>query len=166
MGLTLVCCFLFAADVPARLHAVMQHANYFDDARLKSAKENHMRRARDWRVTAFVAVVTNVETANAGTELGAINCRTPLRLSRDTSHRRGETGAVARPRLFPVKLLASSQDRGDVRLRRLGEPISRHAVSEARRHSKVVEIRLQTLILDLGVVAAIERCEALLDRQP
>jgi hypothetical protein len=74
---------------------------------------------------------------------------------------------VARPLagFLAVKLLASPQDRADVGLRRLGKPISCHVRSTAGRRSKVVEMGVQVLVLDLGVVAAIECRDALLDRK-
>jgi hypothetical protein len=105
--------------------------------------------------------VTDVKAANSGKELGAIDGRTSLRIGSDVAQRGGETGAIAATRLLAVKLLAPPEDRGDVGLRRLGKPISRHGGSTLRRRAKVVEIGVQVLVFDFSELAAVERRDAL-----
>jgi hypothetical protein len=148
--------------MPPRLHSVVEHANDFDDARSCHAIEDHMDRVRDRRLATFVTAVTNVKAANAGNELGAIDGRTSLRIGGDVAHRGGETRAIADARLFAVKLFAPPEDRGDVGLRWLGKPISRHGGSTLRRRGKVVEIGVEVLVFDFGELAAVERRDALL----
>src|SRR6516225_8758184 len=83
------------AQMLPRLHAVVQHPDDLDDARLYHAIEDHMHWVRDRSLAAFVAAVANVEAANAGNQLGAIDGDKSLRIGRDAAHRGGETRAIA-----------------------------------------------------------------------
>src|SRR5579863_8913769 len=120
---------------------------------------------RDGRLSAFLAAQAKVETADAGSELGAIDGRRALGVRREAAHCGGKTRAIANARLPPAKLFASSQYCGDVGLRRRGKPISRHAASTMQRRGKVVESSVEIFVLDFGVIAAVERCDALPDRE-
>ncbi len=53
------------ADMPARLHPLMQHAHDLDEARRDGAVENHMHRITDRRLAAFGPAVADVEAADA-----------------------------------------------------------------------------------------------------
>ncbi len=106
--------------MPAGLHAAVQDADDFHDARPNDAIKDEMRGIRDGRLAAVVAAVAYVEAANAGNELGAIGSRNSFRVGRDAAHRGCQERAIADAGLLPVKLSAPPQDRGDVGLRRLG----------------------------------------------
>ncbi len=121
------------------LHPVVKHADDFDEVRSQDAIQNHVGWVCDRRLAAFVAAVAGGEASNAGNELGAIDCRTPLWTSCDATHGGGETRPIPDAGLPAVKLFAPPQDRRDVGLCRLGKPISRHAELMAVPRHKVVE---------------------------
>jgi hypothetical protein len=152
--------------MPFRLHAVMQHPDDLDDARLYHAIEDDMYWIGDRRLAALVPAVPYVKAANAGIEFGAIQCRAAHRVGRDPAHGGGETCPIADAGVVPVQLFGPPQDCGDIGLRRSGKPISRHAGSTVVRRGEFVEIGVEVLVLDFGVFAAIERGEALLYCEP
>jgi hypothetical protein len=151
--------------MPPRLHAVVQHAYDLDNARVDHAIEDRMYRVCHRRLAAFVTAVANTEAADAGNQLGTIDGQPSLGIGRDAAHRGTKARAITDAGVLAVELLAPPQDGGDLGLRRLGKPILRHAGSTARRCGKVVEIGVEVLVLDFGVVAAVERRDALLDRE-
>jgi hypothetical protein len=73
--------------MPARLHAFMQYADDYNEARVDRTVEDHMHRFRDWRLAALVAAVANVDTPNAGTQLASVGGRMSLRISCDAALR-------------------------------------------------------------------------------
>ena len=88
------------------LHPVVKHADDFDEVRLQHAIKNHVGWVCDRRLAAFVAAVAGVEASNAGNELGAIDCQTPLWTNCDATHGGGETGPIPDAGLPAVKRLA------------------------------------------------------------
>jgi len=125
------------ADMPFRLHAVVQYPDDLHEVRLQQTVEERVHRIGDRRLAAFVAAVAEVKAANAGDQLAAIDARRPLGIGGDTAQRGGEAGTVAEACFLAVKLRTPSQDRGDVGLRRLGEPIARHAGIRRRPKRRV-----------------------------
>lgn len=60
--------------MPSRLHAVMQHADDFDNARFTHAIEEDMYWIGNRCLAAFFPTMANVKAAKAGNELGMIEC--------------------------------------------------------------------------------------------
>jgi len=69
----------------------------------------------------------DMKTAQAGTELNAIDGRTPVRVVGHAAHRCGEACPVTDARRLPVKLLASPQDRRDI-----GSPVPKADIAACR----------------------------------
>jgi len=80
--------------MPARLHALVQHANDLDKTGLKGAKEDHMHRVRNSRFLAFFPTIANVEATNARKQAGVIRGQRTFRFGCDTSHCGREESAI------------------------------------------------------------------------
>jgi hypothetical protein len=149
--------------MPARIHAIVEDADDLNDAFLRHAIENHMGRVCDRHVPTFRPAVANMKTANAWDQVGAIYGRTPFGIGRDAPYCGGKACSVAKARLFAMDFFASSQNDADVGFRELRKPIARHARLTEGRRGKIVEIAVQFRVIDVRIVAAIERGYALLD---
>ena len=105
----------------------MQNANDLDEAaRLKAPIENDMNWMRHGSLATFVAGVANVKAANSEQQLAAISGQATFGIGSDVAHGGGQQRTISDTSLMSVALFACFQDRGDIGLRQLGEPISRH----------------------------------------
>ncbi|MGA8157662.1 MAG: hypothetical protein WB822_15925 [Rhodoplanes sp.] len=68
----LVSHFIYRGDMPARLHAIVEHADDLDEAWFYHAVEDHMHRVRHRRLAAFAATVPDVKAADAGPQLTVV----------------------------------------------------------------------------------------------
>ena len=59
--------------MPARLHAIMQHAHDLDEPWFNSAIEYDVNWSANRRLSAFLAAVPNVEAADAGEYVTAVH---------------------------------------------------------------------------------------------
>jgi hypothetical protein len=70
--------------------------------------------------------VAKVKAANSEKQLAAISGQATFGIGSDVAHGGGQERTISNTSLVSVAFVACFQDRGDVGLRQLGEPISRH----------------------------------------
>jgi hypothetical protein len=96
--------------MPPRLHALVQHADDFDKARLNGPIENHMDRIRNRSFAYSGARMSEVEAPKAGPQRVTVGARRTLRLFSDTVHRREQERGIAGARFAPMPLFADPQN--------------------------------------------------------
>lgn len=151
--------------MPSGLPSVVEHANDFDDVRLRHAIEDHMHRVRDRRLVAFAATVPDVKAAHTRPQLAAVGGRTPLRVFSNATHR-GEEERRMGAGIAPMPFFARPQNRTDIAPGRLCKPVARHGGSGVGRIDEAIEPIFEVGIIDFLVVATLKVGEPGIDAPP
>lgn len=112
--------------MPARLHAIVQNTNDFDQSGLNYAIVEYMPRPLHLFLRIIAARMPNVEAADAGQQVGPVSYSQSLRVSCDLAHRRSEESCVATLAFRPPAFGARCKETCEISLRRMRKTKARH----------------------------------------